>query len=66
MCAGVVQLFTLEVNTRAAEVLGEPLGKVERAGAADVITLKIGELALKLRVVFGGGVLILQFKNQRH
>ena len=35
--AGVVQLVALEVDLRAAEPLGQPLGEVERARAADVV-----------------------------
>ena len=64
--AGVVQLFAFKVNARAAEVIRKSFGKVERIGAADVIALEVGELALKLRIVLSAGVLILQLQDQRH
>ena len=34
--AGVVQLLALQIDLRAAEVLGEPLGEIERARPADI------------------------------
>ena len=35
--AGMVQLLALEVDLRAAEMLGHALGEIERARAADVM-----------------------------
>ena len=35
--AGVVQLLALEVDLRAAEMLGQALGEIERARTADVM-----------------------------
>ena len=58
--AGVIQLFALQVNTRPAKVLGQPLGKVERAWPPHIITLKISQLALEFGVVLSDGVLVLQ------
>ena len=45
VAAGVVQLVALEVDLRAAEVLGQPLGEPQRAGPADVmrqVVLQVG------------------------
>ena len=36
--AGVQQVFTLQVNLRAAELLCHAFCKVQRRGAADVVT----------------------------
>jgi len=64
--AGVVQVFALEVDLRAAEVLGEALGEVQRAGAADVVTLEVGQLLEEGRVALGLLVFGGQLVDQRH
>ena len=51
--AGVVQLVALEVDFGAAEVLGQPLGEIERAGAADVVLGVIVDLGLERGVRLG-------------
>ncbi len=64
--AGVVQVFALQVDLRAAEVLGEALGVVQRAGAADVVALEVGQLLEKGRIVLGLFVFGGQLVDQRH
>ncbi len=64
--AGVVQVFALEVDLRAAELLGQALGEVQRAGAANVVTLEIGQLLEEGRIALGLLVLGGQLVNQRH
>ena len=66
MRAGVIQLFTLEVDLRATAHLGQALGKVQRARTADEITLEVRQLFLELGVELGFLVLIGQVVDQRH
>ena len=33
--AGVIEVFALEIDLRAAQMLGQALGEIERIGAAD-------------------------------
>src|SRR5690606_23681989 len=42
--AGVIEVFALEEDLRPAAVLGQPLGEIQRAGAADVVALEVGQL----------------------
>ena len=37
MRTGVVQVFTLEIDTRAAQILGHPPGKIQQGGSTCVI-----------------------------
>ena len=60
MRAGVVEVFALEPDLRAAQLLGQALGVIHRAGAADVV-LELGrELGLELRIVAHAQVLALE------
>ncbi len=64
--AGVIELLALQIDLRAAAVLGQAFGEVERGGAADVVALEVGQLLGERGVglgllVFGG-----QFMDQRH
>ena len=45
--AGVIELVALEIDFCAAEMLGHPLGEIERARPADVVFEEVIELALK-------------------
>jgi hypothetical protein len=47
--AGVVQVLALQPDLRAARVLGEALGEVERRRAADVVGEQVQQLTLKRR-----------------
>ena len=51
--AGVVQLLALEIDLRAAEMLGQPLGEIERARPAGIVLSRCVELGLEGRVVLG-------------
>ena len=42
--AGVIELFALEIDLRAAEMRGQPLGEIERARPADIVGQQIVEL----------------------
>ncbi len=35
--AGVIEVFALEIDFRAAQMRGQPLGEIERAFAADIM-----------------------------
>ncbi len=65
MRAGVVQVFALEVDLRPAELLGQALGVVQRAGAADVVALEISQLLKEGRIGLGLFVLGSQLVDQR-
>ena len=64
--AGMVELVALEVDLRAAEMLGHPLGEIERARPPDIMLQEIVELGLEARVRFGVLVGLLQREDQRH
>ena len=49
-----------------AQFLGQPLGIIERGGAADIMFQQIVELRLERRVGLGGAIFALQIKHQRH
>ncbi len=66
VAAGVVQLVALEVDLGAAEMLGQPLGEVERARPAGVVGVEVVELLLEGRVAPGLVVGALQVEDQRH
>jgi hypothetical protein len=53
--AGVVQLVALEVDLRAAEMLGQPLGEIERRRPAGVMGVEVIELGLKAGSFFASG-----------
>ena len=66
MRACVVELVTLEIDFRAAQMLGQTLGIIQWARTSDVIGPKIIHLCPK--AVIGLGIFILRFKiqDQRH
>ncbi|MNF85231.1 hypothetical protein D3C84_676190 [compost metagenome] len=66
MRAGVVQLFTLEVDLRAAAELGQTLGEVQRAWTSDVVALEVGQFFLECRIFLGQLVFAGQVEDQRH
>jgi hypothetical protein len=45
--AGVVQLFALQIDLRAAQFRGQPFGEIEWARAADILAEQIFELVLE-------------------
>ncbi len=64
--AGVVEVFALEEDLRAAAVLGQALGEVQRAGAADVVALEVGQFFGEFGVLLGLFVFGGQLVDQRH
>ncbi len=64
--AGVVEVLTLEEDLRPAEVLGQALGEIQRAGAADVVALKVGQFVEERRIILGLLVFGGQRVDQRH
>jgi hypothetical protein len=64
--AGVVQLVALHVDLGAAQMLGQPLGEIERRGAADIVGPQIVHLGPEAVVGLGALVLRLQLEDQRH
>ncbi|MNZ25109.1 hypothetical protein D3C78_422690 [compost metagenome] len=66
MRAGVVELFTLEEDLRAAAVFGQAFGEIQRVGPADVVALKVRQLLEELRVGLGRLVFAGQVEHQRH
>src|SRR5690606_25568565 len=64
--AGVVQLLALEVDLRAAAVLGQAFGEIQRGRAADVVALEVGEFLGDLGVLLGLLVFGGQLVDQRH
>ena len=64
--AGVVQLLALEIDLRAAEVFGQPLGEIQRRGAADIVPEIAVHFRLECRIGLGVGVSLLQIEDQRH
>ena len=47
VAAGVVELVALEVDLGAAEMLGQPLGEIERARPAGIVGVEVVELGLE-------------------
>ncbi len=64
--AGVVQLFALQVDLGAAEMLGQPLGEIERAGTTDIEGHQVAEFAPEGRILFRVTPRLGQFQHQRH
>ena len=64
--AGVVELLALEVDLRAAEMLGEALGEIQRRRPADIILEVAVHFGLERRIGLGHGVGLFQLEDQRH
>jgi hypothetical protein len=58
--AGVVELLALEIDLGAAEMLGQPLGEIERARPADIVLQIAVQLGLERRIGLGRGVGLFQ------
>jgi hypothetical protein len=50
--AGVVQIFTLEVDSCSTTLLGQTFGKIERIRATDKMTQQVFQLSIKLWIKF--------------
>ena len=64
--AGVVQLVALEVDFCTTQLFGQPLGKVQRAWATDVVLGEHVELFPERRIWLCSTPFTLQIKDQRH
>ena len=71
--AGVIEFFALEIDfrphafwRRGAQRLGQALGVIERAGAADIMLEEIVELGLERRIGLGRAIFALQFQDEGH
>jgi hypothetical protein len=64
--AGVVQLVALEVDLRAAEMLGQPLGKIQRRGTAGIVRVEMIEFRPEGRIGLRLGPFLFQLQDQRH
>src|ERR1700755_162023 len=64
--AGVEEIFALEVDARATEMLCEPFGELKGRGAAYEIFEQILELRLEGGIGFGEVVGALEFEERDH
>ena len=62
----VEQVLALEINFRAAEFLGEPLGKVEWRGSAAKITQQRCQFLAELRILARRNVFALEILQSGH
>jgi hypothetical protein len=63
--AGVVEVFALEVNLRAAEVVGETFSEVQPAGPPDELAEVAVELAFEVRINLRARVLRFELPQRR-
>ena len=66
MRAGVEQIFALQINLRAAELLREALGKVERRGPSAVVAEQAVEFGVKGGIGLGALVFGGEFEQRGH
>ena len=64
--AGVIELVALEVDLGAAQMLGQPLGEIERARPADIMFEEAVELGLEGGIGFRVLIGLLEFEDERH
>src|SRR5262249_11731461 len=64
--ARMVELVALQVDFRAAQMLGQPLGIIEGTWPADIMLEEIVKLGLKRRVGLGFVVGLLEIQDERH
>ncbi len=64
--AGVIELVALHVDFRAAQVLGQALGEIERARPADIVLEERVEFGLEAGIGLGVLVGLLKLEDQRH
>ena len=64
--AGVIQLFALEVDFCAPEVIGQAFGEIERRRPADIVAQITVHFGLERRIGLGCRVGLFQIEDQRH
>jgi hypothetical protein len=64
--ACVVQLVALEIDFRAAKMLRQALGEIERARPADIMLQQPVKFLLERRVGLRLAVFLLKLEHQRH
>ena len=66
MRAGVVQLVALHVNLGTAQMFGQTLCEIQRAGATDIVGPQVVHLGPKAVIRLGLFIFRFQFEDQRH
>ena len=66
VAAGVVQFIALEIDLRTRQVLGQPLGEPQRAGAADIMRQVALQIGMERRIGLGRVVGLFDLQDQRH
>ena len=66
MRAGMVELIPLQIDLGATQMLGEPLGKIKRAGATDIMGQIAAHLFLKRRIDLDLVIGLFQRQDERH
>ena len=64
--ACMVQLIALQIQLCAAKMGGHPLGKIQRAGAADIMRLVIFQFTLEVGISDGAVIGLFNLQDQRH
>ncbi len=63
---GVVEVFALEIDFRAAEMTRQPLGEIERTGAADIMRKQCVQFGFECRIILRRNPGLFQIQQQRH
>ena len=66
MRAGVVQVFALEINLRAAEFFREAFGKIKRRGTPDEFGEIVGKFFLEFGIVLRAEIFFFQLLQRMH
>ena len=66
VCARMIEVLALEVNLRSAELLGQPLGEIERRGPAHVMREIARHLRSKSGILARLRIRLFQVEDKRH
>ena len=64
--AGVIELLALQIDLRAAEMLRQPLGVIERRRTADIVLQMAVHLAAERRIGLRLRISLFEIEDQRH